>query len=208
MVALNTKDTLGTIKMPYLGLEPSESYEQLIDSLVALDNALEDVFGRVERRVARERAKLRGIEKRIDAASHRARGITGSLNATVVFSAARYPAPPRPQPFERLFYDDAKLMAAAEEAIAVPLDSRVEPPEAVAERRGALDRSLKLDAQPMAECAADPKRPPRTRTPPLASERPVRPAGTRPTWRCDRSSRPTSRRRRSGRSRSRRCRRT
>ena len=49
-------DSLCSVPLAWVGLQPSETYEALIDSLLALDNAAEEVLGRVERRVASERA--------------------------------------------------------------------------------------------------------------------------------------------------------
>jgi WAS family protein 1 len=143
---LDTKDALVELKLPWLGLQPAETYEQLIDSLLQLDGAFEDILGRVERRVARERATLQGLEARIESAAQRSRGIAGSSAATVVFSSARYPAPKSLPPFERLFYDAEKLAVRAERAIEVPEEAPVESFAAMAERRRALDRVLKADA--------------------------------------------------------------
>ena len=99
-------DAIATVSLPWLGQRPAETYEQLCSSLLALDDAVEEVFGRVEKRCASENQKLQKLEERIASAQERARRITGSSAATVVLAAARYPAPTQQPDFERLFYDE------------------------------------------------------------------------------------------------------
>ena len=147
MSFLDAKDALVELKLPWLGLtSPQETYEQLIDSLLTLDAAVANVLGRVEQRVERERQTLRGLEARIDAAARRTQQVAGSKAATVVFSAARYPAPAKQPPFERLFYDAAELERRAERQVEVPEEPPVEGFGAMAERRRNLDRLVKADA--------------------------------------------------------------
>ena len=83
-------DAIATVSLPWLGQRPAETYEQLCSSLLALDDAVEEVFGRVEKRCASETQKLAKLEERIASAQERARRITGSSAATVVLAAARY----------------------------------------------------------------------------------------------------------------------
>ena len=82
-------DAIATVSLPWLGQRPAETYEQLCSSLLALDDAVEEVFGRVEKRCASENQKLQKLEERIASAQERARRITGSSAATVVLAAAR-----------------------------------------------------------------------------------------------------------------------
>ena len=91
MAFLDDKGATCTVSLPWLGLQPAVSYEQMIDSLLALDSAVDGVMDRVERRVADMQSELSGLERRIDAAAERGRRVVGSTTATVVFSAARYP---------------------------------------------------------------------------------------------------------------------
>ena len=63
MALLNTKDALSTVPVPWIGLRPVDTYEQLVDSLLALDAAVEQVFGRIERRVAEERPSSRHLSR-------------------------------------------------------------------------------------------------------------------------------------------------
>ena len=113
MALLNTKDALSTVPVPWIGLRPVDTYEQLVDSLLALDAAVEQVFGRIERRVAEERTKLQALESRIDAAAQGVKRVAGNPEATAVFSPARYPAAAEAPLFKRLFYDDAVQDARA-----------------------------------------------------------------------------------------------
>ena len=66
-------DAIATVSLPWLGQRPAETYEQLCSSLLALDDAVEEVFGRVERRCASETQKLAKLEERIASAQERAR---------------------------------------------------------------------------------------------------------------------------------------
>ena len=140
MVASFGEPAIASIRVPWLGLQPAETYEQMIGSLLALDTAVETVFDRVEHRIAQEQATLRAIERRIDSAGERARRVAGNMNtATVVFSAARYPAEEKPEPFRRLFYDDGVEAARAAETVARPAESPpAESAMCLAHRRDAV----------------------------------------------------------------------
>ena len=97
---------LAKVRLPWLELRPADTYEALCDSLIQLDEAVEEIFGRVERRVAEEQQTLKGLEGRIERAGVLARRVAGSNAATCVLSAARYPAPVKLPDYRRLFYDD------------------------------------------------------------------------------------------------------
>ena len=45
MSFLDRKDALVEVKLPWLGLQPAETYEQLIDSLTVLDRAVDTIRG-------------------------------------------------------------------------------------------------------------------------------------------------------------------
>lgn len=155
MAYLDSKDALCEVKLPWIGQQPTDTYEAIIDSLLALDSAVSDVLGRVEQRVARERGKLRALETRIDSAAQRARRLAGSKAATVIYSAARYPAPSTPEPFERLFYDAGALERRAYRAIEVPEEPPAEGFEAMAERRRALDRCARASVDAPRRCIGE-----------------------------------------------------
>jgi hypothetical protein len=101
------------VRLPWLELRPADTYEALCDSLIQLDEAVEEIFGRVERRVAEEQRTLKGLEERIERAGVLARRVAGSNAATCVLSAARYPAPDKLPDYRRLFYDDELFAANA-----------------------------------------------------------------------------------------------
>ena len=85
MALLNTKDALCVIPLVQLGLQPHETYGQLMDALLVLDDAVEQICGRVERRVVRERDKLKALEARIEVCTAKANGLANNkANATVL----------------------------------------------------------------------------------------------------------------------------
>ena len=106
---------LSKVQLPWLELRPADTYEALCDSLIQLDEAVEEIFGRVERRVAEEQRALKGLEGRIERAGVLARRVAGSNAATCVLSAARYPAPDKLPDYRRLFYDEEVFAANARE---------------------------------------------------------------------------------------------
>ncbi len=138
-------DSLCSVPLAWVGLQPSETYEALIDSLLALDNAAEEVLGRVERRVASERAALHALEARISAANERAKRVAGSSDATVVLSAARYPAPKQLPEFKRLFYDEEKLARAAHGGAGAPPARQENMLEQVARREAVREAMARAD---------------------------------------------------------------
>ena len=144
-------DAIATVSLPWLGQRPAETYEQLCSSLLALDDAVEEVFGRVEKRCASEGQKLQKLEERIASAQERARRITGSSAATVVLAAARYPAPTQQPDFERLFYDEAKLSSRAGDASKPRAAEAQEAPAAQAERRRAAAAAAAAAVDPLDE---------------------------------------------------------
>ena len=78
-----------SVSLACLGLDASETYEQIIESLLSLDDAVHAALDHVQQRVAEERASLRGIEARIEAVKKRVDQVVGSRAATVVLSASR-----------------------------------------------------------------------------------------------------------------------
>ena len=150
MALLNTKDALCVIPLVQLGLQPHETYGQLMDALLVLDDAVEQICGRVERRVVRERDKLKALEARIEVCTAKANGLANNkANATVLYSAAKYPAPKKCEPFERLFYDEDVLRERGRKEMQVPEEPPVESFAMMAERRRALDRAVRADTIPV-----------------------------------------------------------
>lgn len=66
---------------------------QLFDALEHLDQVVDEVFGRIEDKVALERDNLIAVNDRINVAKAKVDKIVGSRKATQVFSSAKYPAP-------------------------------------------------------------------------------------------------------------------
>ena len=168
-------ESLVKVRLPWLELRPADTYEELCESLIQLDEAVEEIFGRVERRIDEEQAKLKGFEARIERAGILTGRIAGSKNATCVLSAARYPAEDKLPDYRRLFYDEAAfatkeqarvpplnltsrvllrtppplLPPRAQEKLKLPPPPVVEPPQAIVERREALQAALQQDADAM-----------------------------------------------------------
>lgn len=107
-------DSIVKLRLPWLQLRPADTYEELVNSLLQLYDAVEEIFGRVERRIAEEQTKLKGFDARIDRAGALARKVQGSNAATIVLSAARYPAEEKLPDYKRLFYDEEKLTASVQ----------------------------------------------------------------------------------------------
>jgi len=145
---LDTKDAICTLKLPWVASQAAQTYEELIESLLSLDAAVDRVVGRVERRVAEEGQKLSTLSSRIDAAAQRVRVVKNNSEATVVFSAAHFPGPKKATYFPRLFYDEGELARSATEQLEVPEEAIVEGVELMSDRRQELDRAIRgeLDA--------------------------------------------------------------
>ena len=83
-----------------------EQYETLQDvfySLERLNTTIDDIFGRVERRITDERSRLDQINNRIANCHAKVNDIRGSKKATTVFSTAKFPAPKRLPAYPTLF---------------------------------------------------------------------------------------------------------
>eukprot|EP00039_Didymoeca_costata_P018699 m.334591 g.334591 ORF g.334591 m.334591 type:complete len:505 (-) comp17392_c0_seq1:151-1665(-) len=74
-------------------LRLEESLLQLLDSLEYLETVVDDVFGRIEAKVAVHRDKVIDVNNRLNVAQAKVQKIVGTRNATQVFSSAKYPAP-------------------------------------------------------------------------------------------------------------------
>jgi len=85
------------------GLSPSESLYQMLDALEHLDNVVNDVFDKISSRITEEKNKLAAVNTRIEAAKSKIDRLTGTSQATTVFSPAQYPAPSKLNEFTPLF---------------------------------------------------------------------------------------------------------
>ena len=145
---------LAKVRLPWLELRPADTYEALCDSLIQLDEAVEEIFGRVERRLAEEQRTLKGLEERIERAGVLARRVAGSNAATCVLSAARYPAPDKLPDHRRLFYDEEVFAANARKALALAPPPAVEAAGPIVERREALHAAMQRDADALPDYLA------------------------------------------------------
>ena len=69
--------------------------ETLKDALYALETlscTIDDIFGRLEKKITNERGRLSSISNRITASHKKVDALRGSKNATTVFSTAKFPA--------------------------------------------------------------------------------------------------------------------
>eukprot|EP01083_Nonionella_stella_P140298 429938_1 len=75
-----------------LGLQPAETLHQIFDSLDDLSTVVEDVFGRIQKRIQTDRYKLDGITQRIYAAQSKIQTLSRNPSrATTIHSAPKYP---------------------------------------------------------------------------------------------------------------------
>lgn len=86
-------------------LRIEESLMQLFDSLDYLDNLVNDVFGKIEKKVEAHRAKVISVNNRLNVAKAKVEKIVGSRKATQVFSSAKYPGPKKLNSFDILYGD-------------------------------------------------------------------------------------------------------
>lgn len=74
-------------------LRQDESLLQLFDALEHLDVVVDEVFSRIESKVASNRTKLIDVNNRINVAKAKVGKVVGSKKATQVFATAKYPGP-------------------------------------------------------------------------------------------------------------------
>jgi hypothetical protein len=84
-------------------VEQHETLNDVFYSLERLDSTIDDIFGRVERRITDERSRLDQINNRIANCHAKVNDIRGSKKATTVFSTAKFPAPEKLPAYPTLF---------------------------------------------------------------------------------------------------------
>ena len=84
-------------------LRREETVQQIADSLEYLDKVASEVFLRVTKRVADNRARLQKVNDRVSLAQARVDKIKGSNKATKVFASAKYPAQDAMEEYQMLF---------------------------------------------------------------------------------------------------------
>jgi len=139
------------IRLPFFELRPADTYEELCESLIKLDGAVEEIFERVELRLDEEWAKFKGFEERIKRASTKAQQVKGSTRAICVLSVAHYPAEDKLPDFRRLFYDEPKFTTTVEHTLVMRPRPKIEPQHTIVQRREAMQAALHQDADALPE---------------------------------------------------------
>lgn len=81
------------IGLAYADVSSPEAIVDVIYALNMLSSTVDDVFSKVESRIANENSRLTNINGRIDVCEKKVKSIIGTSNAITVFSTAKYPAP-------------------------------------------------------------------------------------------------------------------
>jgi hypothetical protein len=84
-------------------LEVPETFNDLFYSLERLSGTVDDVFSRIERRLADEKARVTQINTRVATCQSKVNLVRGSNRATTVFSTAKFPAPKQLPLYPSLF---------------------------------------------------------------------------------------------------------
>lgn len=90
-------------------LRREETVMQIADSLDYLDKVANDIFNRINSRVADNKARLQKVNDRVNLAHARVEKLKGSNKATKVFACAKYPAGDGIEDYKSLFKDTAGL---------------------------------------------------------------------------------------------------
>jgi WAS protein family homolog 1 len=72
---------------------PDETLLDVFYSLERLNGTIDDIFGKVEKRVVDERDRINKINTRVEECRKIVQSIRGSKKATTIFSTAKFPAP-------------------------------------------------------------------------------------------------------------------
>lgn len=89
MPGVNTYD----VPLILPGLRKEESILQMVNALEHLQQVSNDVFSKIEKRVAENRDRIAAIDKRANIAMAKIEKVRGSKKAIRVFSSSKYPAP-------------------------------------------------------------------------------------------------------------------
>jgi len=89
-------------------VSPAEGLMQACDALQQLDHIINDVFGRIQKRINDEKTKIASVVERVGKAQEKVTQIGANPNrVTTIFSTAKYPAPKVLPDFARVL--DVKL---------------------------------------------------------------------------------------------------
>ena len=84
-------------------LQNTECFGDLLYSLQQLTVTVDDIFGRIDRRVNEERSRVASINTRVNVCQQKVQLVKGSNRATTVFSTAKFPAPKELPLYNSLF---------------------------------------------------------------------------------------------------------
>ena len=98
MPGVNTYD----VPLILPGLRKEESIFQIVNALEYLQQVSNDVFSKIDKRVAENRDKIAAIDRRANLAMAKVEKLRGSRKAIRVFSSAKYPAPEKLQLYNSL----------------------------------------------------------------------------------------------------------
>ena len=91
------------IALVHADFEQKDVLSDIFYCFERLDATIDDVFGRVERRITDERSRLDQINFRIATCPSKVNEIRGSKRATTVFSTSKFPAPKKLPAYPTLF---------------------------------------------------------------------------------------------------------
>ena len=74
-------------------LTPEETMGDVFYALETLSATIDDIFGRIEKRITDERKRVDQIKSRVAVCKGKVDQVRGSKKATTVFSTAKFPAP-------------------------------------------------------------------------------------------------------------------
>ena len=74
-------------------VQSTETLSDLLYALQQLSVTVDDIFGRIDRRINDERARVSSINNRVSTCQQKVQLVKGSNRATTVFSTAKFPAP-------------------------------------------------------------------------------------------------------------------
>lgn len=84
-------------------LAPEEAMTDAFYALEALSATIDDIFGRIEKRISDERRRVDHIRSRVANCQNKVHQVRGSKKATTVFSTAKFPAPKTLPSYPTLF---------------------------------------------------------------------------------------------------------
>ena len=93
-VVKNMAQILQPYRVPivYNDLSQEETLQDVFYALENLGSTINDIFGRIEKRITDERRRVDQIKSRVSVCKSKVNQVRGSKKATTVFSTAKFPA--------------------------------------------------------------------------------------------------------------------